>query len=102
MSIDLNVKINKAISVDNLLDASKKVIKELLGLKDTPPLNAEEMIKGHRQPLASNDFCVGSGMLLIGLENFPDVSTAVVVADLPEVPPWSNSDDRSARKREHH
>ncbi len=90
MSVDLEIKINKAISVDHLLDASEKVIKELLALKDIPPsLKVEEMIKGHRQSLTSNTFSAGRGMLLIGLEGLEDFATVNVV-DLPALPPFSD------------
>jgi len=89
MSIDLGIKINKAISVDHLLDASGRVIKELLGSKDIPPLKAEQMLKGNRQPLMSNAFSTTSGMLLIGLDGCQDC-TMVNVVYYPGLPPFSN------------
>jgi hypothetical protein len=43
------------------------------------------MVQGNREPLTSNDFSTGSGMLLLGFEGFEDFATVIVV-DIPELP----------------
>src|SRR3954464_11389388 len=89
MSVDLEIKISKAILIDHLLDASERVIKELLPSTYSSPLKAERMVKGNRQPATSNAFSTGSGMLLIGYEGLKDFATIGVV-DLPDLPPFSD------------
>lgn len=92
MSSDLHVKLTQSVKVAELLIATEVTMKELLAVPAVPHLSIEEMDKGVRQPIMTDEIAQSCPMFLIGLEGFDEV-VGIVVTEIPRCPPFVTDEE---------